>query len=591
MSLNQYSIPNLLADLAQRQPDDTAYTFIDYERDATGGFVERLSWGEVHRRALAVAAALRPVAEVGDRAVILAPQGLDYIVGLYGAMHAGLVAVPLPPPMPGAHDERVLGVMRDCMPAAILTTSEVFDLVLPYAKGVSGGPVAQVIEIDAVQLEDPDRSGSWSGRHYPLAYLQYTSGSTRQPAGVVISHHNVVVNVAMVMTDYFGNFEDEVPPPELTFVSWLPFYHDMGLIQGVLAPLMVPRIHGKPAGRPVVLMSPMAFLQRPARWMQVMAANSRTWSSAPNFALELAVRRTSDEDMAGLDLAGVAGIICGSERIHAATIRRFTERFSTFHLPATTIRPSYGMAEATLYVTSTPPLSLPTTVEFDSEKLSAGYAKRCDSGGGCELISYGPTDPASLRIVDPDTRIENSDGKIGEIWLHGDHVASEYWRNPAQTAATFGAQLVNPAAGTPADGWLRTGDLGVLSEGELFIIGRIKDLLIVDGRNHYPDDIEATIQQITGGRVAAVSVPDDSGERLVTIVEIRSRGDSEDAVRERLHTKKLAIARAVSQTHGVRVADLVLVEPGAIPITTSGKVKRAACGERYRRGEFTRVDA
>ena len=203
-------------------------------------------------------------------------------------------------------------------------------------------------------------------------------------------------------------------------------------------------------------------------------------------------------------------IISGSERIHAATIRRFTERFSRFNLPDTALRPSYGLAEATLYVTSAPAGQPPATVRFDYEKLSAGHAKRCaTSEGGTELVSYGAPRASTVRIVDPETRIENPAGKVGEIWVHGDNVASGYWRNPQQSERTFGGRLVDPSPGTPEGPWLRTGDLGVMSEGELFIIGRIKDLLIVDGRNHYPDDIEATIQEITGGRVAAISIPDD----------------------------------------------------------------------------------
>jgi long chain fatty acid CoA FadD26 len=194
-----------------------------------------------------------------------------------------------------------------------------------------------------------------------------------------------------------------------------------------------------------------------------------------------------------------------------------------------------------------------------------------------------------VRIVDPETSIENPAGKVGEIWVYGDQVADGYWRNPQLSERTFGGRLVDASPGTPREPWLRTGDLGVLSDGELFIIGRIKDLLIVDGRNHYPDDIEATIQEITGGRVAAISVSNDRSEQLVAIVELKKRGSSHEA-RDRLHTVKREVASSVSQSHGVRVADLVLVPPGSIPITSSGKVRRSACVERYRRDEFTRLD-
>ena len=229
-------------------------------------------------------------------------------------------------------------------------------------------------------------------------------------------------------------------------------------------------------------------------------------------------------------------------------------------------------------------------MRFDYEKLSAGHAKRCGTEGGSELVSCGAPRSSTVRIVDPETRIENPAGKVGEIWLHGDNVASGYWRNPQQTERTFGAKLVDPSPGTPQGPWLRTGDLGVMSEGELFIIGRIKDLLIVDGRNHYPDDIEATIQEITGGRVAAISIPDDRSEQLVAIVELKKRGGSDEEALDRLRTVKREVTSAISMSHSVRVADLVLVPPGSIPITTSGKVRRSACVERYRQDEFSRLD-
>jgi long chain fatty acid CoA FadD26 len=291
-----------------------------------------------------------------------------------------------------------------------------------------------------------------------------------------------------------------------------------------------------------------------------------------------------------MDLGGLLGIISGSERIHSATIRRFNERFAKFNMPDTTVRPSYGLAEATLYVISAPTGHTPATVRFDYEKLSAGHAERCGAEGGSELVSYGAPRSSTLAIVDPETRRENPDGKIGEIWVHGDQVAMGYWRNPQATERTFGGELVDPAPGQPAGPWLRTGDLGVMSEGEMFIIGRIKDLLIVDGRNHYPDDIEATIQEITGGRVAAISVLDETSEQLVAVVEMKKRGSSEAEALDTLRAVKREVASAIKKSHSVRVADLVLVAPGSIPITTSGKIRRSACVDRYRQDEFSRLD-
>ncbi len=579
MPVIESSIPAVLAERALRQPDDIAYTFIDYEVDAAG-FAESLTWSQLARRARIVAYELLLCASAGDRAAIVAPQGLDYIVGFFGAMQAGLIAVPLSVPQFGGHDERVSGALRDCSPAVILTTSAVVADVMPYAGVQPGGSAPRVIEIDALDLDSPRMLDASVGPYPSTAYLQYTSGSTRQPAGVLVSHRNVIANLEQVFSDYNGG----VVPQDSTCVSWLPFYHDMGLTLGVFAALLAE------GGRPSVVMSPVSFLHKPARWVQLLATNSCSWSAAPNFAYELAARRTSDDDMAGLDLGDVLVLISGSERIHVATIRRFSERFSQFNLPDTAVRPSYGLAEATLYVMSAPAGHSPATVRFDYEKLAAGYAKRCDGEGGTELVNYGPPRASTVRIVDHETRMENPAGKVGEIWVHGDNVASGYWRNPELSERTFGAKLVDPSPGTPQEQWLRTGDLGVMSQGELFIVGRIKDMLIVDGRNHYPDDIEATIQEITGGRVAAISIPDERTERLVAIAEVKKRGGSDEEARQRLQTVKREVASAIKKSHSVRVADLVLVAPGSIPITTSGKVRRSDCAERYRQDEFSRLD-
>ncbi len=276
----------------------------------------------------------------------------------------------------------------------------------------------------------------------------------------------------------------------------------MGLMVGIFVPVLT--------GLHAVLMSPMAFLQRPARWMQLLASNRHAFSSAPNFAFEIAAKKTSDDDMAGLDLGEVRGIGSGSERINPATIKRFTQRFARFNLRDTVLRPGYGLAEATVYVVTGRPGQIPKVVRFDSDKLTAGKAERCENGGGTPLVSYGVPHSPTVRIVDPDTMTECPAGMTGEIWVYGDNVALGYWQKPDETENTFGARLVAPSAGTPEGPWLRTGDQGFMFDDELFIIGRIKDLLIVYGRNHSPDDIEATIQEITGGRCAAIAVPDES---------------------------------------------------------------------------------
>ncbi|MDV3136844.1 AMP-binding protein, partial [Mycobacterium sp. 29Ha] len=335
----------------------------------------------------------------------------------------------------------------------------------------------------------------------------------------------------------------------------------------------------------------VSFLQRPARWMQLLATHTHPFSAAPNFAFELAARKTSDEDMAGLDLGDVEYICSGSERVHPATLKRFTDRFARFNLADSVVRPSYGLAEATLYVATSRAGQPPVIVDFESDKLAAGQAKRCASGGGTPLISYPLTGAPTVRIIDPDTQTECAEATTGEIWVHGDNVALGYWQKPEETQRTFGAMLAAPSPGTPEGPWLRTGDLGFVAEGDLFIVGRIKDLLIVYGRNHSPDDIEATIQEITGGRVAAIAVPNEEIEQLVVIIETKRRGDSEEEVMHKFDTVKREVTSAISNAHDLAVADVVLVSPGSIPITTSGKVRRATCVEQYRHDQFARLDA
>ncbi|MFA5710030.1 AMP-binding protein [Mycolicibacterium sp.] len=576
----QSSIPAVLRERASLQPNDIAFTFMDYEQDWDGAPIT-LTWSQLQRRTVNLAHELCAHTEPGDRVVILAPQSLEYILAFVAALQAGLIAVPLPAPGGGAHDERTAAVMADTVPEVVLTTSAVRDAAADYATARAGAPAPAVIEVDVLDLDARRKPVRRLGTQDP-AYLQYTSGSTRRPAGVEITHRNLAANFEQMMAAFFSE-HGGVAPPDTTFVSWLPFYHDMGLMLGVCVPIL--------GGVHTVLTSPVAFLQRPARWLQLLASYPRTLSAGPNFAYELAAGRTSDEDMAGLDLNNVLSLLSGAERVHAATVRRFAERFAPLGFDENKIRPSYGLAEAVVYVATRESAAPLEIVDFDAEKLSAGHAQRCAAGAGSPLVSYGRTDSPVVRVVDPDTAVECADGRTGEIWVRGDNVAVGYWQKPEDTRDTFGATIVNPTAGTPAGPWLRTGDLGFFSEGELFIMGRIKDLLIVYGRNHSPDDIEATVQEVSRGRVAAISVPDDRTEHLVVIVEHKKRGDTEEEAMARLAELKRELTSAISTAHGLKVADLVMVGPGSIPITTSGKVRRASCVEQYRLGQFSRVDA
>lgn len=563
------SVLSMLHGRAAMRPDGTAFTFTDYSDDPAGR-AQTLTWSQLSRRTMSVAAEIAAHGAVGDRAVILAPQGLEYILAFLGAMQAGLIAVPLPLPHRGSSHDRVSAVFADTTPAVVLTTSAVSADVRDYIDESRLETAPTVLHVDAI---DPNAAGAAftpPAATPETAYLQYSSGSTRLPTGVMISHRNLSSNFEQLMRSLLGGRQ----LPDLTVVSWLPFYHDMGLVLGVCAPIL--------GGFAADLTSPVAFLEQPSRWIRALATAKNAFSAAPNFAFELAARKTTDAQLAGLDLGGVAGIINGAERVDPGTLARFSDRFAHFNFRDDMLRPSYGLAEATVFVASGVWDDTAVVDRFDTDELSAGRVQRCRTGGSA-LVRYALPQSPVLRIVDTDTGVECPPEVVGEIWVCGDNVAAGYWSRTAEEQQCFGAVISGPPPGTPTGPWLRTGDLGFVHDGALFIVGRIKDLLIIRGRNHYPEDIEATVQEITRGRVAAIAVPVNSTEKLVTVIELKKPAD--------MHHVKSSVTSAISTVHGLSVEDLVLVPPGSIPTTTSGKVRRAACVEHYRADQFERLDA
>lgn len=571
--MGQSSILSMLHGRASLRPDDVAFTFTHYDRDPDG-VRESLTWSQLARRTLNLAGEIGRHGAVGDRAVILAPQGLEYVVAFLAAMQAGLVAVPLPLPHRGSSHDRVSAVLVDTMPTVVLTTSAVAGEVGDYVMAAPLPEAPKIVEVDALNLDAEQSATSLPSELPKVAYLQYSSGSTRTPTGVMVSHRNLTVNFDQLMTSFFT---DAPLPPDATLVSWLPFYHDMGLVLGVCAPIL--------CGRRAELMSPIAFLEKPSRWVRALAEHPHAWSSAPNFAFDLAARKTRDADLAGLDLGGVVGIISGAERVEPKTLHRFVDRFAHFDFRDHMMRPAYGLAEATVFVaTGTWDETAPAAF-FDTAELGAGRVRPCVEDTGTGLVRYRIPQSPSVRIVDSETHRECASDVVGEIWVHGDNVADGYWGKSAVEQSCFGAMILDPSPGTPPGPWLRTGDLGFVSGRELFIVGRIKDLLIIRGRNYYPDDIETTVGAITRGRVAAISVPVRGTETLVVVAETKNPSDADV-------TARLAgdVTAAVATEHGLSVEEVVLVEAGSLPTTTSGKIRRVACVEQYRSGEFARLE-
>ncbi|MCO6009339.1 fatty acyl-AMP ligase [Actinoallomurus purpureus] len=557
----------LIASVARRAaetPSVPAFTFVDYTADPAGERQE-LTWGQVHRRARAVAARLREVAEPGERVALLMPQSLEYLTTMIGAMYARLIAVPLfSPDLPG-HADRLIRAYGDADPSVAVTTTAALPQVERFIDEQSAPRPKEVVLADAV---DVSLAAAWTAEEIApddVAYLQYTSGSTRAPAGVQITHRNITANALQVWNGY------EVRPRETVGVSWLPLFHDMGLILA----LALPVVHGNH----LVLTDPVAFVMEPLRWLELLSEHDDVITAGPNFAYEYCASRVTEEEKADLRLGGVRVALNGAEPIRPDTVKGFADAFGGAGLRSDAQSPAYGLAEATVYVASKT-RGEPRFTAFDRAALAEGAAR---PGTDAVLVSCGAPTGQFVAIVEPATRVELPDGRVGEIWVNGPNVSPGYWRNPDKTAEVFGAVLEDPADGLPAEGWLRTGDLGVVHEGELYVTGRIKDLIIVDGRNHYPQDVEVSAQQAHEGirrdHVAAFAVSGEDGDRVVIVAERGRRGKgvpAEEVAR--------AVRSAVSATHELRVDDFLLVEPGGVPRTSSGKIARSACRERYLAG-------
>ncbi|MEV0947144.1 long-chain-fatty-acid--AMP ligase FadD32 [Rhodococcus sp. NPDC049939] len=592
-----------LVDYVQRHTrdnaDELAYRYIDYSRERDGE-VHELTWAQFGHRIRAVATRLEQVTQRGDRVAVLAPQGLDYVISFFAAIHAGTIAVPLFDPDEPGHSDRLHAVLGDCKPSAILTATSSAAGVREFFRSLPAAERPRVIAVDAI----PDSVGeAWVRPEINLddiAYLQYTSGSTRVPAGVEITHRAVGTNVLQMVDSLELNEQSRG-------VTWLPLFHDMGLLTVIIPAL---------GGQYITIMSPRAFVQRPYRWIRELAAVSDgagTFAAAPNFAFEHAAARGLPKNGEALDLSNVIGLINGSEPVTTSSMRKFNEAFAPYGLSKAAIKPSYGMAEATLFVSSTNHSDEARVIYVDRNALNSGRIVKVDQDAENAIpqVSCGYVSRSQwAAIVDPETSTEQADGHVGEIWLHGENIGIGYWGRETETTETFRNKLENPLTdgshgeGVPSDAnWMRTGDFGVYVDGELFITGRVKDLVIVDGRNHYPQDLEASAQEASAllrpGFVAAFSVPanqlpsvvfanshsglsfdpDDSSEQLVVVAE-RAPGAGKADPQPVADT----VRAALSSKHGVTARDVLLVPAGSIPRTSSGKIARRACKASYIEG-------
>jgi acyl-CoA synthetase (AMP-forming)/AMP-acid ligase II len=563
------TLVTLVRQRAQDAPDGLAYGFlVDGDRD-----LRTLTYGELETEARRVASLVAARVAPGGRAVLVFEPGLDFLVAFFGCLFAGVVAVPVYPPAPPQIDAGVASVeriIRDARAQVLLISRQLSALAdaMPGLRERLG--VVPWIVTDDAHRGDP---ASWRDplvRPAALAFLQYTSGSTAEPRGVALRHENLLAQERAI--DWFVR-----DPTEATVVSWLPLYHDMGLIGTVLWPLH--------RGVPCYLLSPLHFLQRPGRWLEAMSRYRGTISGGPSFAYDLCVRRVSEETRSRLDLSSWDVAFNGAEPLRADTVRRFETRFAPCGLRPGTVVGCYGLAEASLLVTGAHREGA-RFVSVDRAELAADRVVRLPAGDprALELVSCGGVPPAhDVRIVDPDTGIERARGGAGEIWFRGPSVGEGYWNRPLDTATTFGATLAG--AGDPAPRYLRTGDLGFLLDGRLYVTGRLKDLIVVRGRNVHPQDVEEAAQRadprLRPGRGVAVPVPTDEGEGVGLIQETTISDPEELANLARF------ARRAVLESSGVTLAVVYLVASRSVLRTTSGKLRRRATGAALAAGELT----
>ncbi|HXP20730.1 MAG TPA: fatty acyl-AMP ligase [Streptosporangiaceae bacterium] len=560
---------DLLSQQARRYPGEWACVILD----ARGRETDKITYRELDRRARAVAAVLQRRAAPGERALLALPNGVDFPVALFACAYAGIVAIPVPAPGEGLANgaARLASIVQDATPTVVLTHPEI--AARPGEHGLGGTypvAVAQVSAELAEAFRDPGEGTD------ALALLQYTSGSTSEPKGVQISHRNILAN----LTDLYTTLPLSLAPGDrLRIASWLPLFHDMGLAQ-----LLLPVV----TGGMVALTSPTSFLLRPVSWLEAITRYKAHMATAPNFAYDLCARRSTEQERRELDLSGWRFALNGSEPVRSGTLDLFARTFADAGFDPVAYVPCYGLAEATVYVSGARGVSGRITASLPALQRDSLVRAPDGEEPGLEVVSCGPVAGGlELRIADPGTCRELQAGAVGEIWLAGDSVSRGYWRQPDER---FNGCL----ADSPARPFLRTGDLGCRIGGQIYVLGRLDDVIVLDGRNHHPQDIEFTAQQshpaLAAGRVAAFGYSRDGETAIAVVAETARRVrvarpgaaagpdqlDGGDVVR--------AVRSAVSAEHQIRVAQVILLRPAGLPRTTSGKVRRKRCRELFLAG-------
>lgn len=553
----------------ENAPHRTIYRFLDKGEHEGAS----LSYAQLDLRARAIAATLQRRGLRGERILLLYPPGLDYIAAFFGCLYAGAVAVPVYPPHPRRLD-RLMAIADNADAAAAMTVSGLRDKL---ESALSIQPQWPDIAWFSTDTIDADVAALWCDPAIDgdsLAFLQYTSGSTSTPKGVMLSHANLLHNEFLIHS-YFESSSNSIG------VGWLPLYHDMGLIGNVLQPMY--------ADFPIVLMSPVDFVQNPLRWLKAISKYRGTISGGPNFAYDLCIRRITPEQRAALDLTSWKVAFCGAERIDADVVDRFVRTFAPSGFRESAFFPCYGLAEASLIVTGGRAGHGPLVMPFAPDKLAEGIAEPSTQARARALVGCGRSmSTQRVLVVDGEKRLPCRPGRIGEIWVAGPSVAQGYFGRPGQTQSTFGARVCFDLVNDRPQTFLRTGDVGFFHEGELFVTGRVKDLIIVCGKNHSPEDIECEVPALhpalRSGSGAAFSVDVDGAERLVIVQEVRRKAELD------MTQLSTTLKRVLYERHDLPLWAFVLIREGSIPKTSSGKIQRHAARQAYMQGTLNVVD-
>jgi acyl-CoA synthetase (AMP-forming)/AMP-acid ligase II/acyl carrier protein len=571
-TLNSIYFKNLVDCLQERsrlQPDRRAFTFlVDGEEEKI-----HITYAQLDRQAREIAARLQAMVSCGSRVLLCYPAGLEFIAAFFGCLYAGAIAVPVAPPKRRQKQSRFEAIVKDARPEVVMTTQDLMNNLKQVWLDLPELPSVKYITSD---LSDDNPADLWQQSELnssTLAFLQYTSGSTGKPKGVMVSHGNLMHNSAYIQT------ASELTPATIS-VSWLPNFHDMGLIDGIIQPIYT--------GFLGVLMSPTAFIQKPIRWLRAISLYRATHGGGPNQGYELCVQKVDLQECEAIDLSSWQSAYTGAEPIRRSTLEQFIKKFQPLGFSSWSFYPCYGMAEATLMISGGKVNTALVCCTVDASSLERGEIVEVaeTESNARHFVSVGHSRLNSkIACVDPETKRRCRANQVGEIWVSGESIAQGYWQQTEATQATFQAFLPD----TGEEPWLRTGDLGFMRGEELFITGRLKDLLIFWGRNHYPQDIEWTVQnshpalRVDGG--AAISVEIDDRERLVIVQEV-----------ERTHLQSLpvdeviqAIRQAVSERHEIAPAAIALIKPASLPKTSSGKIQRQACRAQFLAGTLATV--